>query len=87
MPRPTNLLTLIRDLVRTEVTQAVDNFFGNLMRTPATKGKNGRRRKKARGKWRPGGPGRPPKAVAVKMAVTKKRKRGPGRRKGSKNKG
>jgi len=88
MPRPKNLLTIIRDLVRTEVQQAVDGFFGNLMRTPK-KATNGRRkRRRTRGTWRPGGPGRPPKAVAEKMAASKagrKKGRGPGRPKGSKN--
>ena len=66
------------------------------------KAKNGRRRRrKPRGKWRPGGPGRPPKAVAEKMAQKKaapvspkpktgrrrrRRRRGPGRPAGSKKK-
>src|SRR5262249_13869506 len=37
------------------------------------KPKNGRRRRRrTRGTWRPGGPGRPPKAVAEKMAHTKR---------------
>jgi hypothetical protein len=65
MPRRKSLLTVIRDLVQEEVGTAIGSFLG----TGKPKAKNGRRRRrKARGKWRPGGPGRPPKAVAEKTA-------------------
>jgi hypothetical protein len=88
MPRQKNLLTLIREIVRAEVTQAVDNVFGTLM-SAKPKATNGRRtRRRTRGTWRPGGPGRPPKAVAAKMAAAKprrKKRRGSGRPKGPKN--
>ena len=97
MPRRKSLVTVIREMVQQEVGTAIGSLLGSV-----TKPKNGRRRRrrKARGKWRPGGPGRPPKAVAGKMAHTKKamapktktvrrrrrRRRGPGRPPGSKKK-
>ncbi len=72
MPRQRSLVTVVRDLVQQEVRSAIHSLLGGIS-TPTTKPKNGRRRRrKARGKWRPGGPGRPPKAVAEKMAHTKK---------------
>ena len=72
MPRQRSSVTVIRDLVQQEVRSAIQSLLGGIS-TPTTKPKNGRRRRrKARGKWRPGGPGRPPKAVAEKMAHTKK---------------
>ena len=72
MPRQRSLLTVIRDTVQQEVRSAIQSLLGTVSSTKP-KAKNGRRRRrKARGKWRPGGPGRPPKAVAEKMAHTKK---------------
>jgi hypothetical protein len=72
MPRPKSLVTVLRELVRDEVTSAL----GSLLGTAKPKAKNGRRRK-PRGRWRPGGPGRPPKAVTEKAARRlRKRKAG-----------
>ena len=101
MPRQKSLVTVIRDLVQQEVSSAIRSLLGSVS-SNKPKAKNGRRRRrKARGKWRPGGPGRPPKVVAAKMAHTKKvvaapkaktirrrrrRRRGPGRPPGSKKK-
>ena len=100
MPRQKSLATVIRDLVQEEVGDAIRSLLGSASGTKP-KAKNGRRRRrKARGKWRPGGPGRPPKGVAEKMAHRKKavapkaktvhrrrrRRRGPGRSPGSKKK-
>src|SRR5207245_11109672 len=72
MPRQRSLVTVIRDMVQQEVGSAIQSLLGSV--SPGKKAKNGRRRRrrKARGKWRPGGPGRPPKAVAEKMARRKK---------------
>src|SRR6266404_7686716 len=71
MPRQRSLATVIRDLVQEEVGDAIRSLLGSASGTKP-KAKNGRRRRrKARGKWRPGGPGRPPKAVAEKMAKKK----------------
>ena len=74
MPRQRSLITVIHDLVQQEVRSAIQSLLGGISTgTAKPKEKNGRRRRrKARGKWRPGGPGRPPKAVAEKMAHTKK---------------
>jgi hypothetical protein len=58
MPRQKSLVTIIRELVQAEVGSAL----GSLLGTGSPKSKDGRRRK-TRGKWRPGGPGRPPKSV------------------------
>src|SRR2546422_11126587 len=103
MPRQRSLVTVIRDLVQQEVRSAIQSLLGSVSSTKP-KAKNGRRRRrrKARGKWRPGGPGRPPKAIAAKLAqkqgaatpVSKtktvhrrrRRQRGPGRPPGSKKK-
>jgi len=102
MPRQKSLATVIRDLVQEEVGDAIRSLLGSASGTKP-KAKNGRRRRrrKTRGKWRPGGPGRPPKAVAEKMAQKKaapvspkpktgrrrrRRRRGPGRPAGSKKK-
>jgi|SRR6266404_6877653 len=98
MPRRKSLITVIRELVQEEVGTAINSLLG----TGKPKAKNGRRRHgKPRGKWRPGGPGRPPKAIAEKMAQKKaapvspkpktgrrrrRRRRGPGRPAGSKKK-
>jgi hypothetical protein len=100
MPRRRSLVTLIRDLVQQEVRSAIHLLLGGISRPTTTKlAKNGRRRRRrrTRGTWRPGGPGRPPKAVAEKMAekkaatsktkVVRRRRRpprGPGRPAGSK---
>jgi hypothetical protein len=67
MPRTKSLITVIRDLVHQEVTQAIAQLFGGVYSTGngRRKAKNGRR-KRPGGKWRPGGPGRPP-ASARKM--------------------
>jgi len=104
MPRQRSLITVIHDLVQQEVRSAIQSLLGGISTgTAKPKEKNGRRRRrKARGKWRPGGPGRPPKAVAEKMAQMKeaapvspkpktgrrrrRRRRGPGRPAGSKKK-
>ena len=99
MPRQRSLVTVIGDMVQQEVRSAIQSLLGSVSSTkPKTKAKNGRRRRKARGKWRPGGPGRPPKAVAEKMAQKavapkaktvrrrRRRRRGPGRPAGSKKK-
>ena len=68
MPRRKSLVTVIREMVQQEVGSAIRSLLGSVS-TGKPKAKNGRRRRrKARGKWRPGGPGRPPKAVAEKMA-------------------
>jgi len=99
MPRPRTLVTVIRDLVQQEVRSAINSLLSTVSpRKPATNGR--RRRRRTIGTWRPGGPGRPPKAVAEKMAqkkgvavsktkVVRRRRRrrgGPGRPAGSKNK-
>ena len=101
MPRQRSLVTVIRDMVQQEVGSAIQSLLGGV--STRKKAKNGRRRRRRRrGKWRPGGPGRPPKAVAEKMARTKvptpvapkaktvrrrrRRRRGPGRAAGSKTK-
>jgi hypothetical protein len=100
MPRQTSLLTVIREMVQGEVRSAIQSLLGPIS-TGTRKSKNvRRRRRKTRGKWRPGGPGRPPKAVAEKVARKKqtvvpkaktggrrrRRGRGPGRPAGPKKK-
>ncbi len=67
MPRQRSLVTVIRDTVRDEVQNAIQSLLGSV--SGGKRAKNGRRR---RGTWRPGGPGRPPKMVAAKLAHTKK---------------
>src|SRR3989442_2757453 len=102
MPTQKSLFTVLRDMVKQEVRSAIPSLLGSIS-TGKPKPKNRRRRRRnGRGKWRPGGPGRPPKAVAAK-AVQKKqavvtpvvskpkngrrrRRRGPGRTPGSKKK-
>jgi len=103
MPRQRSLVTVIRDMLQQEVRSAIHSLLGSISTGTKPKATNGRRRRrKARGNWRPGGPGRPPKAVAEKMAHMKKaapvspkpktgrrrrrRRRGPGRPAGSKKK-
>src|SRR5260370_13470810 len=71
MPRRKSLVTVIRDMVREQVQEAVQGLLG-AVGGPKKRAKNGRR-----GKWRPGGPGRPPGSTA-------KVRRGPGRPPGSK---
>ena len=64
MPRQKSLLTVIRDMVQQEVGSAISSLLGSV--STRKKPKSGRRRRrKARGKWRPGGPGRPPKNTKV----------------------
>jgi len=52
MPRRKSIITVIRELVQTEVRSAMASLFGSL--TPKKPPKNGRRRRRRRG------PGRPP---------------------------
>ena len=59
-------MTMIQNLVREQVQEAIHSFLG----TTKTKAKNGRRRR--RGKWRPGGPGRPPKGAQMLGTVGQK---------------
>jgi hypothetical protein len=68
MPRQKSLVTVIREMVQAEIRSAMAGLLSGLTATP----KNSRRRRRARGKWRPGGPGRPPKAVALRTAGKKK---------------
>jgi len=63
MPRQRSLVTVIRDLVQREVRSAIQSLFGSIS-SGKMKPKNGRRRKR-RGKWRLGGPDRPPKNTKV----------------------
>ncbi len=72
MPRQKSLVTVIRDMVQQEVGSAIQSLLGGVSGTKPKTTNGRRRRRKARGKWRPGGPGRPPKAVAEKMARGKK---------------
>ena len=101
MPRQRSLVTLIRDMVQEEVRSAIQSLFESVS-IGKSKATNGRRRRGTRGTWRPGGPGRPPKVVAAKMAEKKRaaatvaskskavrrrrRQRGVGRAAGSKTK-
>jgi hypothetical protein len=60
MPRQKSLVTAIRDIVRREVGDTIASLFGSAPK------------KRRRGtKWRPGGPGRPPKAVAARRRKKK----------------
>jgi hypothetical protein len=52
MPRHKSIITVIRELVQTEVRSAMASLFGSL--TPKKASKNGRRRRRRRG------PGSPP---------------------------
>src|SRR5205809_5315948 len=70
MPKQRSLVTVIRDMVQQEVGSAIQSLLGGVSTRKTAK--NGRRRRRAGGKWRPGGPGRPPKAVTAKMARRKK---------------
>ena len=72
MPRQRSIVTVIRDMVEQEVRSAIQSLLGSVS-SNKPKAKNGRRRRRrTRGTWRPGGPGRPPKAVAEKMAQKKR---------------
>ena len=53
MPRQKSIITVIRELVETEVRSAMASLFGSL--SPKKPPKNGRRRRRRRR-----GPGRPP---------------------------
>ena len=63
MPRQKSLITVIRDLVRKEIAQAINNLLGGARSTPR------RRRRGRRGPGRPPGSknkkrrGRPPKTA------------------------
>ena len=54
MPRPTNFVAFIRNVVRDQVQEAVQGLLG-AVGAPRKKAKNGRRRRRRRG------PGRPPR--------------------------
>jgi hypothetical protein len=71
MPRQKSLLTVIREMVQGEVHSAIQSLLGGASTRKAKAKTDRRRRRKARVKWRPGGPGRPPKAVAEKAAQRK----------------
>ena len=92
MPRQKSLVGVIREMVRDEVGNAIQSLLGGIStRRAAT---NGRRRRRTRGTWRPGGPGRPPKKAgpmpvppkAKTVRRRRRRRRGPGRPPGSKKK-
>src|SRR5262249_8808001 len=75
VPRRKSLVSMIREMVQEEVRSAIQSLLG-VGSAGKTKPRNGRRRRrKTRGKWRPGGPGRPPQSVSEK-AAGKKRGRG-----------
>src|SRR5438128_5715551 len=71
MPKQRSLVSVIRDLVQQEVRSAIQSLFGGIPTTTGAKNGRRRRRRRTRGTWRPGGPGRPPKAIAEKMARKK----------------
>jgi len=71
MPRQRSLVTVIRDVVQGEVRSAIQSLLGSVSGTKPKATNGRRRRRKARGKWHPGGPGRPPKSVAEKAARKK----------------
>ena len=54
MPRPTNFVAFIRNVVRQQVQEAIHGLLGAVA-GPKKKAKNGRRRRRRRR-----GPGRPP---------------------------
>jgi len=70
MPRPTNFVAFIRNVVREQVNQALQGLLGAA--GPRKKAANGRRRRR-----RHRGPGRPPGSET-------RMRRGPGRPPGSK---
>jgi hypothetical protein len=67
MPRHKNIVTVIREMVREEVNAAIAGLLG------PTKTQAKTRRRRRGGKWRPGGPGRPP--LAAKAARAKKKRK------------
>ena len=71
MPRQRSLVTVIRDLVQQEVGSAIQSLLSGVSPKKLAKSGRRRRRRRRRGTWRPGGPGRPPKAVAAKAARKK----------------
>ncbi len=92
MPRRKSLVTVIRDLVREQVQEAVQGLLGSTgtKKKPAN-GRRRRRRRRRRGPGRPPGsqtqmrrgPGRPPKVEQAAPPQTRtrrrRRRRGPGR--------
>ena len=54
MPRPTNFVAFIRNVVREQVQQAIQGLRG-ASAGPKKKAKNGRRRRRRRGPGRPAG--------------------------------
>jgi hypothetical protein len=68
MPRQRSLSTVIRELVRDEV----GNVLGSMLGTVKAKPKSGHRRRK-RGTWKPGSPGRPPRWYTEAKKGEKKR--------------
>ena len=56
MPRPTNFVSLIRNIVREQVQQAIQGLLG-ASGSPKRKAANGRRRRRRKHR----GPGRPPR--------------------------
>lgn len=88
MPRPTNFVAFIRNVVREQVQEAIQGLLGGTAR-PRKKAANGRRRRRRRrrGPGRPPGsktrmrrgPGRPPKAEQAASTPATRRRRRPGR--------
>jgi hypothetical protein len=83
MPRPTNFVALIRNLVREQVQQAVQGLLG-ASTSRRKKAANGRRRRRGRrrgpgrppgSKTRRRGPGRPPKAEQAGLKIRRRRGR------------
>jgi hypothetical protein len=63
MPRQKSIVTIIRDLVRTEIRKALSGLFGGLGVTPAGAKPKRRRRRRRKGAGAPAGTkrrGRPP---------------------------
>jgi hypothetical protein len=65
MPRQKSLITVIRDLVRQEITKAISSLLGNTKKTAAPAR---RRRRRRRGPGRP--PGRPPGSKNKRRAAS-----------------
>jgi hypothetical protein len=61
MPRQKSLITVIRELVREEVRQAMAGLLGTF--APKKPAKNGRRRRRR-------GPGRPPRSKTKRRATS-----------------
>jgi hypothetical protein len=66
MPRQKSLITVIRDLVRQEITKAISSLLGNTKKTAAPARR--RRRRRRRGPGRP--PGRPPGSKNKRRAAS-----------------